>query len=71
MATEINYTVADAKNVQGFNQQILNTFITQGLILSADYSVTLSPSNTSEFISTLENIETPIPIFKIGLNVQL
>lgn len=71
MATEINYTVADAKNVQGFNQQILNTYITQGLILSADYSVALSPSNTSEFISTLENIETPIPIFKIGLNVQL
>ncbi len=70
MSTNVSYTEIDAKDVEGFNRQVINDYITAGLIISADYSVKLDPSNSATFIADLNNIETNLPIFKIGLNVQ-
>ena len=71
MANQTNYTVEDAKLVQGYNQQIIDGFINAGLIISSSYSVVLDTTNTNTFIYTLSDLETPIPIFKIKINVIL
>lgn len=71
MANSTNYTIEDAKLVQGYNQQVIDGFINAGLLISANYSVILDPTNTNTFISTLSDLETPIPIFKIKINVIL